>query len=948
MCTIRRFPLTVTLLLSIVDLCLSTLCLAEHSLTILFVQLRIIFENSKTPSKSQLSFPCTIFNGTAHYNASSTQECPVLNIDTIFSLGGSISDLWILSIFRALTIVFSIFLTLRCCRKMSSLLIWWWALIVLFFEISMVMYTLIKTLVRLVDGPGSGAPPSVWFWSQILITTILSIPQCQYFLFFLHDSVEAHEISEEEHGRRRVLSSTAGMLQTPLLVQVGNDASLESRVSANKTGDDDDDDDDDGEQSENEDDQEVELDEYQKTRGEYSGILAEQYTLDSNGAATRNKHFLTRKKKAASRIAWFRPPKKKNKKNTSASIGKLMTLGYPDWPWLLTAFLALLVAAIGQARIPSLTGQLINEVSGGKDIGELRRCTTELVLTAMVTAVFTALRGSIFTLTMAKLNVRVRNKLFSTLLQQEMGFYDTVKTGDITSRLSADTTKMSDQISLNVNVFLRSVVQAIGVLFFMFRISIKMSVVTFTSVPAIVVLSKLYGDYYRELTKNGQKKLAAANSVAEEALGSMSTVKSFAAEFSETTDYSLKLQNYYFVNQRMAVAYTVYAVMFTALPNLVTALVLFYGGKLVIEGDLQPGDLVSFMLFQQSLSSSFNTIGNIWTGISGALGAADKIFEYIGREPKIPLIHHQQQQQQHQHDRDGDTQFNGTIDLIGCRLKYPSRPETLVLNNLTLTVRPGETIALVGPSGGGKSSCLRLINRLYLAEEGEVLLDGKDAHTFDHTWYHRKIAIVGQEPVLFGRSIRRNILYGLENLKGIQMEEEGMEEGMEPTMTDVVNAAKLANAHNFIMSFPKQYLTRCGEKGVALSGGQKQRIAIARALIRKPSILLLDEATSALDTESEAVVQRALDEVMQSRALTCIVVAHRLSTVQNANRILVIVDGSVLEVGTHAELLAKPDSTYRKLVHRQLHNNNKDKSTSNNDDNDDDKEADDSASAKVE
>jgi ATP-binding cassette subfamily B (MDR/TAP) protein 9 len=550
-------------------------------------------------------------------------------------------------------------------------------------------------------------------------------------------------------------------------------------------------------------------------------------------------------------------------------------------------------------------------------MGELRRCTTELVLTAMVTAVFTALRGSIFTLTMAKLNVRVRNKLFSTLLQQEMGFYDTVKTGDITSRLSADTTKMSDQISLNVNVFLRSVVQAIGVLFFMFRISSRMSVVTFTSVPAIVLMSKLYGDYYRELTKDGQKKLAAANSVAEEALGSMSTVKSFAAESSETTDYSLKLQKYYFVNQRMAVAYTVYAVMFTALPNLVTALVLFYGGKLVIEGDLQPGDLVSFMLFQQSLSSAFNTIGNIWTGISGALGAADKIFEYIGREPKIPLVHHHH----NGGSADVDSQFHGTIDLVRCRLKYPSRPETLVLNNLTLSVRPGETIALVGPSGGGKSSCLRLINRLYLAEEGSVMLDGKDAHTFDHTWYHRKIAIVGQEPVLFGRSIRRNILYGLENLKGSEMEE--MEE---PTMDDVVDAAKLANAHDFIMSFPKQYLTRCGEKGVALSGGQKQRIAIARALIRKPSILLLDEATSALDTESEAVVQRALDDVMQSRALTCIVVAHRLSTVQNASRILVVVDGSVLEVGTHAELLAKPDSTYRKLVHRQLHSAEEDSS----------------------
>ena len=206
---------------------------------------------------------------------------------------------------------------------------------------------------------------------------------------------------------------------------------------------------------------------------------------------------------------------------------------------------------------------------------------------------------------MAKLNVRVRNEFFGTLLAQEMGFFDTVKTGDITSRLSADTTKMSDQISLNVNVFLRSVVQACGVLFFMFRISVKMSIVTFASVPAVVVLSKVYGSFYRTLTKTGQNKLAAANCVAEEAIGAMATVKSFAAESSEAKDYSNKLNKYYVVNQKMALAYTIYAVMFTALPNLVTALVLFYGGKLVIEGELQPGDLVSFMLFQQALSNSF-------------------------------------------------------------------------------------------------------------------------------------------------------------------------------------------------------------------------------------------------------------------------------------------------------------------------------------------------------
>ena len=918
------------LLSSVLDVGLSTVILSQLVLSQLLSQLIEIV--GITPITHLPSFPCTFSNGTAHYNATSPQQCSMLPVKTVFSLGGSTVDLWLLSTVRLLFVFVSLLLTSSCCRqccRASPLFHWRWALSGLIGVGCNLLYVAIKTLARLVDGPGSGSPSNLWFWSQVAVTGMFSIPQCQFLLYFLHDYIFWLETKEQQHkqlGTSRATFVARGMLQQPLLVPVENTEAEEKMEIGKKKkddndddndndNDDDDNDNDDDEKSEDEDELENEREEYEKVQGQYTGVMSEQFDL-KNGLATRRPIVSSSRDRqpTANTIAWFRPPTKKKKKHT-ASVWKLIQLGTPDWPWLVTAFMALLVAAIGQARIPALTGQLINEIAGGKDIGELRRATTELTLTAVVTAVFTALRGSIFTLTMAKLNVRVRNEFFSTLLEQEMGFFDTVKTGDITSRLSADTTKMSDQISLNVNVFLRSVVQACGVLFFMFRISVKMSLVTFASVPAVVVLSKVYGAYYRSLTKSGQKKLAAANCVAEEALGSMSTVKSFAAEISERRDYASKLEKYYKVNQTMALAYTVYAVMFTVLPNLVTALVLFYGGKLVIEGDLQPGDLVSFMLFQQALSNAFNTIGNIWTGISGALGAADKVFEYIGRQPKIPLV-----------DEDVDapamnmSSFNGNIDMVKCRLKYPSRPETVVLNDISISVRPGEVIALVGPSGGGKSSCLRLINRLYLPDEGSVLLDGKDAHAFDRKFYHRKIAIVGQEPVLFGRSIRRNILYGMENLNDGKAE---------PTMDDIVSAAKLANAHDFIMSFPKQYLTKCGERGVSLSGGQKQRIAIARALIRKPSILLLDEATSALDTESEAVVQRALDDVMRSRALTCIVVAHRLSTVQNANRILVVVDGTVKEIGTHTELLAKPDSLYRKLVQRQLHSGETSNNTNN-------------------
>ena len=928
----RRHPLIFNLFFVLSNIGLSTFILSQRSFSLLLNQLEsIVGISSFIPTST---FPCTFSNGTAHFNASSTHSCSMLPIESLFSMGGSTIDLWILSIIQCLVVLFILSTTARCFNSTTSPRFHFRLSMCVLISVSLQMlYVFVKLLTRLIDGPGSGSPSTMWFWLQISVTIVISPLQCQSLLWWHHDFIFWLETQLEKGYRtnngNRVTSVTSGTLQQPLLVPVHLSEKMEigekDEEKDQEKEKDQDQDSDDGEKSEDEDELEIEREEYEKIRGLHAGNLTEIYDIQPDGSALRKKSIFldtlpgtlpglihssistsgTGKKPS---IAWFRPSKK-NKKKNAASVYKLIKLGSPDWPWLVVAFVALLVAAIGQARIPALTGQLINEIAGDATIADLRAATTELTLTAVVTAVFTALRGSIFTLTMAKLNVRVRNEFFGTLLEQEMGFFDTVKTGDITSRLSADTTKMSDQISLNVNVFIRSVVQACGVLFFMFRISVKMSLVTFASVPCVVILSKVYGAYYRTLTKKGQKKLATANCVAEEALGSMATVKSFAAEKSEALDYADKLEKYYQVNITMALAYTVYAVMFTVLPNLVTALVLFYGGKLVIENELKPGDLVSFMLFQQSLSNSFNTIGNIWTGISGALGAADKVFEYIERKPKIPLIDNEENE-----NKEDKEDNDGNINMFQCHFKYPSRPETLVLNNISIRVKPGEVVALVGPSGGGKSSILRLINRLYLPDSGNICMDGKDVHSLDRKWYHRKVAIVGQEPVLFGRSIRRNILYGLE----------GLNDGKEPTMKEVVEAAKLANAHDFIMTFPKQYLTKCGEKGVALSGGQKQRIAIARALIRKPSILLLDEATSALDTESEAIVQQALDDVMQSRALTCVVVAHRLSTVKNASRILVIENGRVKEMGTHLELLKKKDSLYRKLVQRQLHSSEED------------------------
>jgi ATP-binding cassette, subfamily B (MDR/TAP), member 9 len=375
------------------------------------------------------------------------------------------------------------------------------------------------------------------------------------------------------------------------------------------------------------------------------------------------------------------------KKEKNATLSQLFHMSRNDWPLLVIAFLSLIIAAIGQAFIPKLTGNIINSVAHFQDLKMLENASLELILAAVITAIFTAIRGSVFTLAMARLNMRVRIELFVSLLQQELAFFDVTKTGKITSRLNADTTKMSDQISLNLNVFLRSVVQAILVLIFMFRINLQLSFVTFISVPIIVFISKVYGQYWRKLTKSTQKKLAEANGVSDAAVSSMSTVKYFASELSEEERYTKKLELFYTVNARSATIYAVYAMVYTALPALATALVLFYGGKLVLEKKMRPGDLVSFMLYQQSLSSAFNTIGSIYSGLAGALGAADKVFELINRKSTISSAGNYEPNK---------TVFRGNIEFRNVSFRYPTRKENIVLRNFNLKIKSGDVVALVG------------------------------------------------------------------------------------------------------------------------------------------------------------------------------------------------------------------------------------------------------------
>jgi ATP-binding cassette subfamily B (MDR/TAP) protein 9 len=331
--------------------------------------------------------------------------------------------------------------------------------------------------------------------------------------------------------------------------------------------------------------------------------------------------------------------------------------------------------------------------------------------------------------------------------------------------------------------------------------------------------TQIYGQYIRKLSKATQERLAQANSIAEECLSTMTTVRSFACGPAEGRLYRGKLDEYYALNKQEARAYAAYAVATTLLPNLVTALVLFYGGQLVLNQDgLTSGQLVSFLLLLGSLSEGFSNMGSIFSSITQALGAADKVFELIRRPPKStplpepPLA---------------PPTCRGEVELRDVVFRYPARPAFPVLRKLNMIAKPGQVVALVGPSGGGKSSCVALLENFYEPESGMVLLDGRKVQEYDPHWFHRHVSIVSQEPVLYARSIRQNILFGLEG------------EPDEPTEEEIRQAAVLAGAHEFIMGLSEGYDTQVGERGVCLSGGQKQRIAIARALCRKPQVLLL-------------------------------------------------------------------------------------------------------------
>ncbi|XP_070821297.1 ABC-type oligopeptide transporter ABCB9 [Chaetodon trifascialis] len=582
--------------------------------------------------------------------------------------------------------------------------------------------------------------------------------------------------------------------------------------------------------------------------------------------------------------------RKEEEENTSsgATLGRLLSYCRKDG-WLLSvATLFLLIAAVCDVFVPYFYGIAIDSIVVHQSMDYLAKPVATLSALALASSVAAGVRGGVFTLTFARLNLRLRNNLFRSLMKQEIAFFDENHTGDILSRLSADTTQVSDLISQNVNIFLRSAIKGTGHFIFMCAMSWKLTLVTVMGFPFIALVSKLYGKYYKRLTKDVQTTLAEANKVAEETISAMRTVRSFANECGEADSYYAKLLVMLQLNKKQALAYACYMWSSCISELALEVAVIYYGGHLVVSGQISSGTLISFFIYVLELGECLESIASVYTGLMQGVGAAEKVFEYLDKEPTHPAD-----------GTEAPDTCSGLVEFKDITFAYPTRPDNDILKGVSFTLRPGKVTALVGPSGSGKSSCVSLLENFYLPQQGQVLLDGQPVHSLKHDYLHSKVALVGQEPVLFARTVEENITYGL----------------TDTSMEAVIQAATKANAHDFITSLPKGYETSVGEKGTQLSGGQKQRVAIARALIRNPHVLILDEATSALDAESEHIVQNALNNVMRQH--TVLVIAHRLSTVEKADNIIVVDRGCMVEQGTHSQLMDS-GGLYSKLVQRQV------------------------------
>ncbi len=587
-----------------------------------------------------------------------------------------------------------------------------------------------------------------------------------------------------------------------------------------------------------------------------------------NGEEKRNKLTLQQLREAKSMIAFIRPYR------------------WHFFGGLLLLFLGSLIFMV----FPFLAGELADVATGKSKLGlDLNQIGLLLIGILILQGIMSYLRVIWFAVVSEKGMADVRSSIYQRLIALPIYFFEKNRVGDLTSRISEDVNRLSMVFSTTLAELIRQVLILVSGIVFLLVTTPKLSLTMLATFPVIVVGAMFFGRFVRNLSRSRQKSLANTNTVVEETLQNIQTVKAFTNESLEFGRYrqemgkvvktSLELSRY-----RAAFASFIIIVLFG-----VIFFILWFGATMVQKEQMTIGQLVSFISYTAIIGGAIGSLGNFYTEVIAALGGTERIREILSEPTEVSVPSPVRR-----------PEVKGHIRFEAVHFEYPSRPDVPVLKGIDMDILPGQKIALVGQSGSGKSTIAALLMRLYEWQQGRILLDGVDIRSIDISAYRSVFALVPQEVLLFGGTIRENILYGRPDA----------------TKEELIHAAHVSNSIDFILSFPDGFNTIVGERGIKLSGGQRQRIAIARAVLRNPDILILDEATSSLDAESEKLVQEALDRLLEGR--TAIIIAHRLATIRNVDCIYVLEHGKVVEKGTHDELNKNEKGIYSALAKLQF------------------------------